>query len=50
MQMVVENGVVAGLVRDNETKRNQEMRLCAVHKKLHVDRVYQNQVADPVSL
>ena len=43
------NGVVAGLVRDNKTKTNQEMRLCAVHKKLHVDRVYQNQVADPVS-
>ena len=49
MQMVVENHVVAGLVRDSETKRNQEMRLCVVHKKLHADRVYKNQVADLVS-
>ena len=35
------NGAVAGLVRD--------IKLKGIYKKLHVDRVYQNQVADPVS-
>ena len=50
MLMVVETGVFAGLLRDNGNERGiNKGGFVPSTKKLHVDRVYKAEVANPVS-